>query len=58
MTDVRRTGPPHRLEDRTRIGIPIEGDVDGVWQRAFQAHLSEELGRQLISREPSSSARS
>jgi hypothetical protein len=43
MTDVRRTGPPHRLEDRTRIGIPIEGDVDGIWQRAFNAHLVEEL---------------
>ena len=35
MTDVRRTGPPRRLEDRTRYGIPIEGDVDGIWQRAF-----------------------
>ncbi len=46
MTDVRRTGPPQRLEDRTRIGIPIEGDVDGIWQRAFQAHLTEEMRRQ------------
>jgi hypothetical protein len=46
MTDVRRTGPPRRLEDRTRIGIPIEGEVDGIWQRAFQAHLTEELRRQ------------
>src|SRR6185437_12457902 len=35
MTDVRRTGPPRRLEDRTRYGIPIEGEVDGIWQRAF-----------------------
>jgi hypothetical protein len=46
MADVRRTGPPHRLEDRTRIGIPIEGEVDGIWQRAFHAHLTEELSRQ------------
>ena len=46
MTDVRRTGPPRRLEDRTRFGIPIEGDVDGVWQRAFHVHLAEEVRRQ------------
>ncbi len=46
MTDVRRTGPPRRLEDRTRFGIPIEGEVDGIWQRAFHVHLAEEVGRQ------------
>ncbi len=45
MTDVRRTGPPRRLEDRTRFGIPIEGEVDSIWQRAFQAHLTEEMRR-------------
>ena len=45
MTDVRRTGPPRRLEDRTRFGIPIEGDVDGIWQRAFHIHLAEEVRR-------------
>jgi hypothetical protein len=39
MTDVRRTGPPHRLQDRTRIGIPIEGEVDRIWQRAMQAEI-------------------
>jgi hypothetical protein len=46
MTDVRRTGPPRRLEDRTRFGIPIEGDVDSIWQRAFREHLIEETRRQ------------
>ncbi|MGA9858085.1 MAG: hypothetical protein WBQ18_09495 [Solirubrobacteraceae bacterium] len=45
MTDVQRTGPPRRLEDRTRFGIPIEGEVDGIWQRAFHLHLSEEMRR-------------
>jgi hypothetical protein len=39
MTDVRRTGPPRRLQDRTRLGIPIEGEVDGIWQRAFHAEV-------------------
>lgn len=43
MTDVRRTGTPRRLEDRTRFGIPIEGEADGIWQRAFHAHLAEEV---------------
>jgi hypothetical protein len=46
MTDVRRTGPPRRLEDRTRFAVPIEGDVDGAWQRAFHLHLAEEVRRQ------------
>ncbi len=46
MTDVRRTGPPRRLEDRTRFGIPIEGEADGIWQRAFHVHLTEEMRRQ------------
>ena len=46
MTDVPRTGPPRRLEDRTRFGIPIEGEVEGIWQRAFHVHLAEEVGRQ------------
>ena len=46
MTDVRRTGPPRRLEDRTRFAVPIEGDVDGAWQRAFHVHLGEEVRRQ------------
>ena len=45
MTDVRRTGPPRRLEDRTRFGIPIEGEVDGIWQRAFHVHLADEVRR-------------
>jgi hypothetical protein len=40
MTDVRRTGPPRRLEDPTRFGVPIEGEVDGIWQRAFHVHLA------------------
>jgi hypothetical protein len=46
MTDVRRTGPPRRLENRTRLGIPIEGEVDGIWQRAFHAQVTEEARRQ------------
>ena len=46
MTDVRRTGPPRRLEDRTRFGIPIEGEVDGIWQRAFHVHLGQEVRQQ------------
>lgn len=46
MTDVRRTGPPRRLEDRTRYAIPIEGEVDGIWQRAFHLHLAEQVRRQ------------
>jgi hypothetical protein len=46
MTDVRRTGPPRRLEDRTRFGVPIEGDVDGIWQRAFHAEIVKEARRQ------------
>ena len=46
MTDVRRTGPPRRLEDRTRFGVPIDGEVDGIWQRAFHVHLAEEVQRQ------------
>jgi hypothetical protein len=46
MTDVRRTGPPRRLEDRTRFGIPVQGDVDSIWQHAFHAHLGEEIQRQ------------
>jgi hypothetical protein len=45
MTDVRRTGPPRRLEDKTRYGIPIEGEVDGIWQRAFHVHLAEQARR-------------
>jgi hypothetical protein len=45
MTDVRRTGPPRRLEDRTRYVIPIEGEVDGIWQRAFHVHLAEQVRR-------------
>jgi hypothetical protein len=45
MTDVRRTGPPRRLENRTRLGIPIEGEVDGIWQRAFHAELVAEVQR-------------
>jgi hypothetical protein len=43
MTDVRRTGPPRRLEDKTRYVIPIEGEVDGIWQRAFHVHLAEQV---------------
>jgi hypothetical protein len=43
MTDVQRTGPPRRLEDRTRLSVPIKGDVDGIWQRAFHAHVIEEV---------------
>ncbi|MHB1836978.1 MAG: hypothetical protein ACYCXW_18670 [Solirubrobacteraceae bacterium] len=43
MTDVRRTGPPRRLEDRTRYVVPIEGEVDGIWQRAFHVHLAEQV---------------
>jgi hypothetical protein len=43
MTDVRRTGPPRRLADQTRYGIPIEGEVDGIWQRAFHTHLAEQV---------------
>jgi hypothetical protein len=46
MTDVRRTGPPRRLEDRTRYVIPIEGEVDGIWQRAFHVHLAEQVRAQ------------
>jgi hypothetical protein len=46
MTDVRRTGPPQRLENRTRLGVPIEGDVDGIWQRAFHDQIIEETRRQ------------
>jgi hypothetical protein len=46
MTDVRRTGPPRRLEDQTRYVIPIEGEVDGIWQRAFHVHLAEQVRRQ------------
>jgi hypothetical protein len=45
MTDVRRTGPPRRLEDKTRFGIPIDGEVDGIWQRAFHVHLAEQVRR-------------
>ena len=45
MTDVRRTGPPRRLEDQTRFGIPIEGEVDGIWQRAFHDQLAEQVRR-------------
>jgi hypothetical protein len=45
MTDVRRTGPPRRLEDRTRYGVPIEGEVDGIWQRAFHVDLAEQVRR-------------
>jgi len=45
MTDVRRTGPPRRLTDQTRFGIPIEGEVDGIWQRAFHVHLAEQVRR-------------
>jgi hypothetical protein len=47
MKGVRRTGPPQRLPDRSRFGIPIEGDVDGIWQRALRARLTEEIGDQL-----------
>ena len=43
MTDVRRTGPPRRLKDRTRYVVPIEGEVDGMWQRAFHLHLAEQV---------------
>jgi len=43
MTDVRRSGPPRRLEDRTRYGVPIEGEADGIWQRAFHVHLAEQV---------------
>jgi hypothetical protein len=43
MTDVRRTSPPRRLADKTRFGIPIEGEVDGIWQRAFHVHLAEQV---------------
>jgi hypothetical protein len=46
MTDVRRTGPPRRLTDQTRYAIPIEGEVDGIWQRAFHGHLAEQVRRQ------------
>jgi hypothetical protein len=46
MTDVRRTAAPRRLEDRTRFAVPIEGDADGVWQRAFHVHLAEQVRRQ------------
>ena len=45
MTDVRRAGPPRRLEDKTRFGVPIEGEVDGIWQRAFHVHLAEQVRR-------------
>jgi hypothetical protein len=44
-TEVRRTGPPRRLVDQTRFGIPIEGEVDGIWQRAFHVHLAEQVQR-------------
>jgi hypothetical protein len=43
MTDVRRSGLPRRLEDKTRYVIPIEGEADGLWQRAFHVHLAERV---------------
>lgn len=49
MTDVRRIGSPKRLREGTvgmRFAIPIEGEVDGIWQRAFQGHLAEAIRRQ------------
>ena len=49
MTDVRRTGSPRRLAEGTigiRFEVPIEGEVDGIWQRAFHAHLTDEIRRQ------------
>lgn len=46
MNDVRRTGPPRRLEDRTRFGIPIEGGVDSLWQRAFREQVIAQTRRQ------------
>jgi hypothetical protein len=54
MTDVRRTGSPKRVTPKRlteeTVGIPfeipIEGEVDGIWQRAFHAHLTEEIRRQ------------
>ena len=55
MTDVRRTGPPRRLEDRTRFGIPIEGEVDGIWQRAFQSTSRRRCDGSLTSLVASSS---
>jgi hypothetical protein len=45
MTDVRRTGPPQRLDNQTRLSVPIEGDVDGIWQRAFHAQVIEQVRR-------------
>ncbi len=42
MTAVRRAGPPRRLDDRTRYVVPIEGEVDSIWQRAFHADLAEQ----------------
>jgi hypothetical protein len=46
MTDVRRTGPPRRLKDQTRLIVPIEGEVDGIWQRAFHAQVVGETSQQ------------
>jgi hypothetical protein len=43
MTDVRRTGPPERLVNGTRLSVPIEGEVDGIWQRAFHAQVVEQV---------------
>ena len=55
MTDVRRSGPPRRLEDQTRFGVPIEGEVDGIWQRAFHVTSPSRCGGILTSRGPTSS---
>lgn len=54
MTDVRRTGSPKRvtpkrLTERTvgiQFEIPIEGEVDGIWQRAFHDCITEAIRRQ------------
>lgn len=34
---------PRRLPDQSRYVIPIEGEVDGIWQRAFHTHLAEQI---------------
>ena len=55
VVHARRSGPPRRLRDGGRLGVefvlPLCGDLDGPWRRAFSEQIVNEAKRRDLPRE-------
>jgi len=49
---ARRSGPPRRLRDGGHLGVefvlPLSGDLDGTWRRAFSEQIVREAQRRNL----------